>query len=559
MKHRTNLLLLIVFCLFGSGIPHVCAEVENPGRGLPNIITIILDDLSTGYFGCYGGRTPTPETDRLAESGVLFERAYAHAPLCNPSRYTLLTGLYPGRARSVIEGVPEDAPYRVNFNADLSTEEPSVARDLKAAGYRTAYIGKWHTGWGFQEDLTPFAAIDFNRPEDVATLEREYALRIERIRELTGFDVVASLVPGNLDRMARDGHPLGVHNPEWQTHAALDFIAEAAPTGSPFFLHLAYTPPHTPDNLDMLGDEGLFTHAGKLEAPLPLHAKRKTVRARLEAAGIETEGPIASVNAGTLIIDDQIGAILDQLDKLGIAGNTLVIVTADHSIFGKGSAYEVGLRVPLVMRWPNGLPAGLRIETPVGFSDLVPTFHELAGVERDTDGNSLLPLIAGETKEHPPVYSEIGYFRGLIDGDFQYIAFRLPQERIHAINDGTVETVMDGGSGRTDVFSSLNLRFKPGHFDPDQLYDISVDPFQRHNLAFHPAYRGKLAEMRKKLADITASFERPFPVEIPEGMLTDAYAEAVRQRKLENLAREYYPPRYDAERIYNLNLRDPLE
>ena len=554
--NRLSFLSLAV-CLASVPLAHAQAASE-PKSSLPNIVTIVLDDLSPAYFRSYGGRTPTPNFDRLAHEGLQFTRAYCTSSICNPSRYTMLTGLYPGRSDSVIQQTPEDEPYWVSFNADLTENSPSIARDMKAAGYHTGYIGKWHSGWEFEADLTNFRNIDFNDPAQLKIMAREYEIRLSRIRQITGFDVVGSLVPGNLDAAHRDGHPLGNHNPEWQTHAAMDFITESAGHDAPFFLHIAYTPPHSPNNLDMLEDDGLATQAGPLEKPLPLHALRASVKARMGAAGIETTGELASINAGTIIMDDQVGAILDLLAQLNIAENTMVVLLADHNLYGKGSPYQAGAQVPLVIRWPQTIAPGTQTDQLVSLIDLVPTFHEVAGLDLPTDGVSMLALLRGESLGRRPVYGEVGYFRTLIDTRFQYVAFRLPQKNIDAVNSGESTIVLDSRRGNgIGIFTPMNLPFKPAHLEPEQLYDLSTDPFQRVNLAYHPAYQDVVADLRKQLIAITTTFDRPFAEKTPEGMLTKAYAEAARQRLLLAQGQARFADKYDSERVLNLNLPDP--
>ncbi|MFP4353383.1 MAG: hypothetical protein ACLFTU_11180, partial [Puniceicoccaceae bacterium] len=176
------------------------------------------------------------------------------------------------------------------------------------------------------------------------------------------------------------------------------------------------------------------------------------------------------------------------------------------------------------------------------------------------DGQSLQPLIAGETSEHVLPYQEVGWWRGIRKGPFHYVAFRPSSEAIEKMESGSVDFVVDKPRGDgIDIFSTMNLPFKPAHFDADQLYDTRTDPFERHNLAYHPAYAEKLAEMKAELAAVTETFERPFPVyEVPEFMLTPEYAELVRTRKEMAEERPRHAKGYDSEHIFNLNLFDSV-
>lgn len=558
---RPAVALSALLIAMGPGSIVATAEADLNAADRPNLLFVVLDDQAPGYVGAYGGRTPTPHLDRLAEEGVRFDAAQCVASICNPSRYTLLTGLYPGRNQRVIEETPEGEPYWVSFNADLTAEEPSIARDLKRAGYRTAYIGKWHSSFEVLRDLPDVSKLSVDNPADMDVLAERHGKLSERIRAITGFDVADRIIIGNLDNLHRKGHPLGNHNPEWQTDGAISFIRETVERDEPFFVHLAYTITHTPSNLDILEADPTVTHGGRLEEPLELHAKRETVLERMAAAGIETAEAIAAINAGSILADDQVGALVSALEALGVAENTLIIVTADHSIQGKGTAFEEGMHVPMIARWPGRFPAGTVVEDPVSFSDLVPTWLSAAGAApRETDGVDLTPLVKGDADAHPPVFGEIGYFRSVLYDGFQYVAFRPPQAILDRIVSGELDTVLDSRRGDgIGIFSRLNLLFKPAMFEPDQLYHIETDPFQRHNLAGNPAYAERLAMMKARLAEITETFERPYPLEVPPEMLTKAYADAVINRKAALEDRIYYPQDYDADRIFNLNLRDPLQ
>lgn len=526
----------------------------------PNIILIIADDLSPDYLGCYGGPTPTPHLDRLAEGGARFTNAHAVSALSNPSRYTILTGQFPGRNPNVIKQSAPDAPYYVGQNTEWTNNEPSIARSLKSKGYLTGYIGKWHSNFSALEGGEELpSGLDKDAAETTRLLSDIQQKHIAAVKQISGFDHVACLQVGNLDGKAKTNPWMGHHNPEWLTQGALDFIDSAGHSGKPFFLHLANSMPHSPDNIESLKQDPRYTVAGKLNQPSSSHPSRNTVFERLAAAGLNTSGHIASINAGTIALDDQLGAVIKRLEELGIAENTLIIWFADHSIYGKGSCYSPGTRVPLIAWWPAQIKGGCVVETAVSLVDVFNTCMSAAHAGLSGDGNDLLPLINGPAETERSVYQEIGWHRGVVCGRYHYVAFRPAPDAISKMQHGEIAYAVDQPSGvMRNIFGDLNLPFKPAWFDADQLYDLQTDPLERHNLAYHPAYAAVLADMKTRLAAFTARFERQFPSEAPEFLLSPEYQQLVANRKKIAEEKEHYPEKYDAERIFNYNLYDPL-
>jgi arylsulfatase A-like enzyme len=530
--------------------------------GKPNVIVIVADDLTPRYLGCYGGPTPTPNLNALAAQGVRFTNAHAVAPLCNPSRYTLLTGQFPGRNEFAYTRSEAGTPYWLGQTTRWVPDDPSIARTMKGAGYCTGYVGKWHSNFELGTPLGWDAGMDPDDAETNAMLKERHAAHVEEIKGLTGFDHVGNLQVGNLDRKAAQCPKAGYHNPEWQTQGALDFIDTAVGRGKPFFLHLANSIPHSPDNLKVLEQDSRYTQGGKLDKPLTCHPPRATVMERLKQAGLNTSGPLASINAGTIMLDDQLGALLKKLQEQEVADDTMIIWLADHSIYGKGTVYTPGTHVPMIAVWPNGLPSGKEVTVPVSLIDLFPTCVMAAGgklPEKGIDGKDLLPLLTGRESGRGPVYNEMAWHRGVINDRYHFVAFRPPADVLKQMEDGEIAFLADKPSGdQIDIFGNLNLPFKPCMYDPDQLYDLEIDPFERTNLAYHPAYADVVKEMKAELGKVLATFKRPFQLDVPPFMQTKKYAGLVAKRKEMADAREHYPEPYDAERIYNLNLRDPL-
>ncbi len=558
---RTSLLAAGASLLPGAFSAY--AQGENAKK--PNILVIVADDLTPNFLGCYGGPTPTPHIDALAKQGVRFTNAHAVTPLCNPSRYTLLTGQFPGRNPNTFSKMPENEQYWLGQSTKWTPEDPSIARMMKSAGYYTGYVGKWHSNFELEGGvgLKSDKPLDADDPAVSKQLAELHAKHVKSVKEIGGFDFVQSLQVGNLGGKKATLPQASYHNPEWQTQGALDFLDSAAEKDAPFFLHLANSIPHDPDNLKSLEQDNRYTLAGKLDKPITCHPPRESVKKRLAEAGLNTSGPLGSINGGTIVLDDQVGVVMKRLEETGQLDNTMIIWLADHSIYGKGTAFTPGTHVPLIISWPGVLPEDQTVETPVSLIDLFKTCATAAGAtlpEDAIDGENLMPLMTGKTTEHAPLYQEVNWHRGVIKGRYHYVAFRPSEPILKKMENGEIPYAADQGwRNNRNVFGDLNLPFKPGYLDADQLYDLKVDPFERVNLADDPAYAEIVKDLKAELAKYTSTFERPFPIETPPFMKTKAYADLKAKRKL--VADEkftHYPEPYDAERIYNLNLLDPL-
>lgn len=528
----------------------------------PNILVVVADDVSPGYLSTYGGRTPTPNLDRLAASGARFERAYSAAPLCNPSRYTLFTGRFAGRNSAVVERSAPTGPYTLFQNTRLTPTDVTLARTLGSVGYITGHVGKWHSNFEYGP-LPDFPqGGDVEDPAVDSVLKERTRLQTEAIRRQSGFEYVAATISGNLDTLGPRLPLASRHSPEWQTAAALAFIDEAAEAHRPFYLHVANTLPHSPDNLDTVDADPRYTRGGLLD-PVPTdHPPRATVRARLTAAGLPANGEIASINAGMIMLDDQMAALLNRLEQRDLLANTLIVFVGDHSVVGKGSPYAPGNHVPMLMTWPVGFASNTVVPFPVSLVDVVPTILAAAGASTPAhpfDGSDLLPALRGASTDEltdRPIFIEIGTTRSVIRGDWQYIAFRPTPETLTQLATATEPTPPDIFDTIKQPFQRINLPFKPDYFAPDQLYHLGSDPFCRVNLIDRPEHAKRLAALRNDLATITAELPRNFPQETPSVMTTPAYRAAAAAAYRAAAAAN---PAYDREQALNLNLATPDE
>lgn len=532
----------------------------------PNIVFVIADDVTPSYHGCYGGSTPTPNIDRLAREGALFHQAHGVAPLCNPSRYSIFTGQYCGRARSCSDGCSADEPYSLGQNADLQPDTPTLAKSLRQSGYFTGHVGKWHSNFAilgeeWDSDLLGSEA-DLDNPAVDARLRKLQASHQEVVRTCAGFEWVGAANWGNLGGGRLDR--LCFHNPGWMTDTAIEFLEAAAADERPFYLHLANTLPHGPDPTGSLGKDHRYTFSGKLDRPPQSLPHDATVFERLRAADLQSEGPVAAINAGMIQIDDQVGALRTQLEAMGELHNTLFIYTADHGIHGKGTCYLGGYHMPLVMRWPEAIPAGRNIDAQVSHVDFLPTLCEAAGAqiptEHQLDGRSYLSLLKGKSDTHREVtYQEMGVGRAITKGRYRLIHFFYPESVMRKLRNGEIDPAPPSLQAYVEgPFCEYNFINKPHYFDPEQLYDREADPFERRNLVHEPAYSEILADLREELHRITDSLPGPYRHDIPPYMTGPQYRRLVEKRRLAVMRKEFYPQGFDQEKIFNLNLPDPL-
>lgn len=419
-----------------------------------NIIHIMADDLGWRDLSCYGSETfETPNLDALAKRGMLFSNAYSASPLCSPTRAATLTGQTVGRIRvTTPEGhVPEvrlDVKERHINTPGVPAAEPetrsripmesvTISRLFKEAGYRTAFIGKWHLGHD------PYIPENF------------------------GFDVVfggrgtpGPPAPGFFGPWPPEANfPPTTGNPnadDVMGDAAVDFIAKNA--DAPFFMCF------WPYNV----------HA-------PFQGKKDDIEAARPRANRAKHQDSAVMASMVKTLDDNVGKVLNELKTRGLLDNTLVIFTSDnggnmydrpegrnptnnHPLrAGKGNNYEGGSRVPLIVSWPGIVPEG-RVSDAVSISyDWFPTLLEAAGLkapaEWPVDGKSLLPALRGEPFERGPVFSVFGH-TVIATGNVANIWVR----------DGKWKLLRFFHSG-------------PGQADEFELYDLNADPGETRNLA----------------------------------------------------------------------------
>ncbi len=563
---RRDFLKASLFGACGATFAAGCSSLPGYGRRSkrPNIVVVFSDDATPSYHSCYGGRTPTPAIDSIATEGALFNNAFCVSSLCCPSRQNLLTGQFVGRAPRVIEQTPEDEPYKIVQNANITPRVPCLGRIFSRAGYRTGFLGKWHSNWEVKEAYPEFETIprdaDPDDPEVDSALRKQQKIYSKFIEDMAGFDHVSHVIMANHVWLPAK---LRTHNVEWMTQGALDFIDEAAQGHEPFLLYVADTLIHSPNTAEIVEHDPRYTPGGKLDSVPTCHPPRSTVRERAQKAGLPFEtddDPQAGMQMGMIMLDDQVRAIQDKLRELNIEDNTIVVYAADNGIYGKGSAYYSGAIEPLLIKWPGKIQPGTIVEQPVSFVDIAPTLMAAAGIPVDcqVDGINLLPAaMHGENLGRDTVYMELGYTRAVLKGRYHYVAFRPPHSMLRAMENGEHDVALDHWGEESKGFTRMNAPYKPHFFEPDQLYDIEKDPFERNNLAHDPAYADILKDIKAELGKYLSRFERPFPLEVPPFMESEAYQKLVAARWEQINRKVRHPQGYDAERIMNLNLPEP--
>lgn len=390
----------------------------------PNVIIIMTDDQGYGDLSCMGNTDfQTPHIDDLAAGGARFTSWYSNSPVCSPSRASLLTGRYPGHAgvRSILAGHRRAT--------GLTPEVPTIASAVRELGYQTALVGKWHLG--LQETSRP---------------------------NQNGFDYFYGFMAGCVDYYSHifywsmaDGRTDPTHDlwendreiydngryfTELVSEKTVEKIREMSRRDAPFLLYTAYNAPH-----------------------YPMHAPRKYLD---RFPGLPEDRRIMAAMLSA--VDDGVGAITDELRRLGILEDTLIFFQSDNGpsresrnwMDGRGDPYyggmpgglkghkfslfEGGIRVPGIFSWPGHIPAGQVIDAPCAAMDLFPTVLRLAGGDPEAyalDGRDILPVMTeGADSPHEELFWEMegqtavrrGRYKLVLNG--QLVETEPPQEAV---------------------------------------------------------------------------------------------------------------------------------
>ncbi len=405
----------------------------------PNIVFILCDDLGFGDLGCYGSKIRTPNLDRLASEGARFTNFCSADPVCSPSRAALLTGRYPTRV-----GVP-----RVLFPQDengLNLDETTLANMLKARGYKTVCIGKWHLG-------RPAAYLPTSRGFD----------------EYFGIPYSNDMTPRVLmhnTEVIEEPAVLESLTSRYTTEATKFVSAQKA---SPFFLYMPHTFPHIP------------------------------LAASARFRGKSAEGLYGDVVEE---IDWSVGEVLRTLREHGLDNNTLIMFSSDNGPWYQGSpgklrgrkntTYEGGVREPFIARWTGHIPPGRVVNALASMMDVVPTVAKLCGSalpSKPLDGIDIWPLLHGDRAsiERDPLL----YFD---NWDLQ--CARWMNWKLHVARHNTGAYMPAPAGGRHSY-----LLPKP------ELYNLAVDPDESYDVASESPEI--VAKIQAKIAEMLKTFPEP--------------------------------------------------
>ncbi|MCE5250973.1 sulfatase-like hydrolase/transferase [bacterium] len=495
--------------LTGGLTPSAMAQAQRR----PNVILMYTDDQNFDQIGCYGYKRYTPNQDSIAHEGVRFNRGYVTTSVCTPSRYGCLTGQFAGRCSNpqFTRAFPEGVQVEVSFNTRITPGQPNIANVMKQAGYTTGMVGKWDQGGGENLRQLPRGdawtkvdgEADLHDPKITEILRYNHDRYREAIQSC-GFDYAESIYFGNPESF--NNHQLNIHNLEWVVKGALDFIDQNR--DKPFFLYFAPTLHHIPHPQESLvQSDPRITAAGYLDKAPDVMPTRKDVIKRVTAAGYRPE------TAFCTWMDDGIGVLLKKLDDLKLTENTLILFVSDNATIAKGTLFEGGIRIPFMAQWKGKIRGGQVTESLVQNIDLAPTIFDACGVQKpaamEIDGASLMPLLLGRKKTiHDELFFEIGWTHAVCTDRWKYTALRYSKE---AQEEAKKTGKRFYHNRALEPHQHKVLLEHPNFWDPDQLYDLSIDEDEVVNLAYDPEYSQTLGDMKGRLKRWLATFgNHPF-------------------------------------------------
>jgi arylsulfatase A len=455
--------------IFFSSVLFSNAAVEKP-----NVVFLLVDDLGWGDFGAYGAKFyETPNIDKLAADGMLFTNAYAACTVCSPSRAAILSGCYPARLHLTDWIAGHNKPTAKlkipDWKMKIDHERIVLPEALKEAGYATGFFGKWHLMPNGQPDMDEH--FPTNHGFDINIGGREWGQPKGKGKYFHPFEM-----PG-MD----EGKP-GDYLTDKLTDKAIEFMDQTGKK-KPFLLYFSYYTLHSP-----------------LMAPADRVEKYTKKAATFKNEKNELLNPVRAAMVESL--DISVGRLVEKLEQMGIADNTLIILTGDNggdhpeTTGGlrdfKGWSHEGAVREPLIVKWPGKIKAGSTCNEMVIGMDFYPTILEFAGLvakpEQHADGVSIAPLLSGAKTEldrdtlywHYPHYHRTKPYGAIREGDWKLIEF---------FEDGKLE-----------------------------LFDLKNDPYETKNLAESaPEKAGQLLDKLKKWRiSVKAQMMTPNPNYIPE-------------------------------------------
>jgi arylsulfatase A-like enzyme len=478
-RHGSKVLIF----LFGLLMMHLCSDVKKK----PNILFIVCDDLNTHVSTSGYPDIHTPNFEELARESVNFVNAYCQYPVCGPSRASFLHGLYPETT-----GV-------LNNKVDIRQTRPktlSMPQFFKQKGYWTASTGKvfhsdrqeqghavWSESVRFDNDTLPIITkaqkefeIEFGSITSKKNKNKWKAYAKEVSYALNSQDA-----PGRGQSELRDEQ----HKDGKNALQVIQWLKNKSYGEKPFFIAMGIHKPHVPflapnKYFDLYPKEKInyIPNRPNLWESIPEDAMTKRFAAFGFELGEENDilrrEYIQAYHACISFIDTQIGHVMDQLKKEKLWDNTIVVLTSDHGyhvgdhfLWGKVSLFDIGTRVPFIIRTPHLAQKNSKSDTMVELIDIFPTLADLAGYEIPShiEGKSLKPVLLGDKKKY--------------DGQYAYTVVSRGQQLGRAIRD-------------------QKWRYAKWP-EGEELYNLEKDPREINNLSNSPEYQSILTEMRKVL------------------------------------------------------------
>jgi arylsulfatase A-like enzyme len=430
----------------------------NNAKKRPNLLFVFADQMRGQAIGCMGNeQVHTPNLDQLASEGVLLTNAISTLPICCPARASLLTGRYP-----LSHGVYTNGP-------ELPDSEVTVGEILKAEGYQTAYIGKWHLLGHGGKPGQPYGSSQYIPPGP----------------KRHGFDywAASNIIHDYFNSYyftdTDEKVPIDGWEPDTQTDLAVNYLGEYDGE-QPFCLFLSWAPPHDP-----------YVAPDKyLEMYPPENIKLR------DNVFLADKSVIAAYYAAITSLDWNMGRLIEVLDRQGLADNTIVVFTSDHGaqlfslyLFHKQWPYEETILVPFIIRYPQALEGGGISDVLMGTPDILPTLLGLMDVEIPdvVEGKDLSPFLLGTAAEPEPdsVLIEVIRPTGVVPDRTGMRAWR---------------------GVRTKRYTYVRFRTEDW-----LLIDNKYDPFQRRNLIHNPDYRDLRNELHQKLEEWLRKTNDSFP------------------------------------------------
>jgi len=461
-------------------IPAASCTRKSETMPVQNVIVLVGDDHAAGVVGCYGNRIiRTPNIDRLAADGIVFENAYSNAPVCSASRQSILTGKYPHSTGVTLLTTPFP---------DMGNT--TIAEHLRAQGYVTGVVGKTH----FNNRTPPLPDHGFS--ENITHGDYRTWLESQEMEPVP--DSVEVLPPWKpFQDPARiwlnaDMLPTAVHtdfgSAAFDAMKAIEFLENHRDTS--FFLWVGFHEPHSPFNFPV-------EYTGKYDPsdmPLPEGSPEDDRFVPEIFRGLSDDdkrGIIASYYTSVEYLDENVGKILDAVDEMKLDRNTLVVyigdqgyLLGDHKRFEKHTMWDPAIKAPLILRVGNTPTKVKRSEALVQFIDIVPTILDIIGQPPMAD-------VQGESVEY------LLNTRNAVGDDYVFAEF--PEDNKAMVTDGKYKYVYT--TGKYDLGQGYATGEGPSGV-LHKLYDLQNDPGETVNLASLPGYETILASLQQQMIRI---------------------------------------------------------